>query len=151
MRGGGHRPGRARGRDHRRRPRVAGHAMTPVREWFRKGFWYESLDEDLEAPFKEALPESARWRTEARAGDAPFAVMLNDVEVEGLRHPWLHETASTLAGRLEAVLKERQALRTQVAELLDQRARWVRLLQLAMEDRDAWVALAARARAREGR
>lgn len=124
--------------------------MTPVREWFRKEFWYESLDEDLEQPFTEALPESARWRTEARAGDAPFAVMSSDIEVEGVRHPWLNETASMLAGRLEAVLNERQALRTQVAELLEQRARWVRLLQFAMQDRDAWVALAARRRAREG-
>lgn len=110
-------------------------------DWFRRSYWITDRDMDEEATeggLLEALPESSLWRTEAQAGGPPFRVP-REIESEGLRHPWLRESASTLAGRLEAVLLERQALRTQVEQLLTERARWVTLIRRTMEDRDRWM------------
>jgi hypothetical protein len=48
------------------------------------------------------------------------------------------ESLGTLRGRLEGCLLERDTLRAQVSELLDQREALVRMLQQAMDDGAAW-------------
>jgi len=48
------------------------------------------------------------------------------------------ESLGTLRGRLEGCVLERDALRQQVLQLLDQRDSLVKLLNQAMEDGAAW-------------
>ena len=121
-------------------PAVADGAVS-LREWFRRDAWIKDLDPEDDFDEGNALPESGLWREQARGrpGDPPFTGVPPEIEAEGLRHPWLRESASTLAGRLEAVLKERQALRKEVAQLLAERAQWAQLLEAAMASRDVWV------------
>ena len=60
--------------------------------------------------------------------------------IEIMRPVWdaqLDDVPVVLAGRLEAVRQERDALRARVAQLLDERAGWVRLLERVMAERDA--------------
>ena len=60
--------------------------------------------------------------------------------IEIMRPVWdahLDDVPAVLAGRLEAVRQERDALRARVAQLLDERAGWVRLLERVMAERDA--------------
>ncbi|HJY45639.1 MAG TPA: hypothetical protein VJ301_13535 [Propionibacteriaceae bacterium] len=47
------------------------------------------------------------------------------------------DNPAVLAGRLEGVQQERDALRARVRQLLDQREVWVQLLQRVMAERDA--------------
>jgi hypothetical protein len=54
------------------------------------------------------------------------------------RHPYLLLPASTLAGRLEAVERQRDTLQEHVVRLMDQRDTLVKLLDQISTDRDRW-------------
>jgi hypothetical protein len=103
--------------------------MDPLKI-FRREYWI--TDEDLEEPVTERRWRQAEIRVERRRPPSDAG----ERERERLRHPWLTEQASELQGRLDAVRQERDALRAQVAELLDEREHWVALLQYAMAGRD---------------
>ena len=99
-----------------------------IRDWFRskprRPYSY------YDAPFYET-PRDDGLDPEPAPPDLDL-----DIEVIRVRHPYLNESVPTLAGRLEAVQKERDGMAQEIRRLLDQRDTLVRMLRLSMEERD---------------